>query len=285
MKRIVPLSLLLGLVALLASGVAPVWAAPCGGPPTSVTCQCGDTVVDDYEFPANLTCGGIGVPANGLTVVGGVDVNLKGFKLTGTSKRGIGLLLQGSGGSLQNGRIQGFNVGIKSDGPISSWQIGFVLPLQVINNQSGLNLVADLTTLADTTADSNLNDGVRLKGSQNTIEGITCSKNGGRGLFVEGVDNLLNSNRCERNGRDGLSVLGSDNALIRNLASGNGDKGVAANGARNSFQRNQGRNNHGDGVRGIGLDLSTDGHNFGSGNSGANCLIDGHPSTGGGRYC
>lgn len=286
MKRIVPLSLVLVLAAVLASSGAPVWAANCGGPPTSVICQCGDTVVDDYEFPANLTCGDdLGESVNGLIVASGVDVNLKGFKLTGTNKLGVGLLLQGSVGSVHNGRIQNFNVGIKSDGPISDWAIGIPNALSVHNNRTGLDLVADSTDIMDTAVSSNLNTGVSLVGNANTIVQITCSKNGGRGLYVKGDNNVLNTNRCDVNGSDGIFVDGDDNVLVRNFAKSNGGTGVHVVGEDNTLNRNQGRANDIDGIRGIGPGFSSDGRNYGTGNGGVNCVIDGVPTTGGGRYC
>lgn len=83
----------------------------------------------------------------------------------------------------------------------------------------------------------------------------------------------------------GIRASGQGNVLIRNLGVSNGGSGVWADGSGNTFQTNQGRNNGGDGVRGVGPGLSTDGHNFGSGNDATDCLIAGFTPTGRGRYC
>lgn len=289
MKRIVSLSLVLGLAAILASGVAPVWAAECGpgsAPPKPV-CECGDTVVDDYDFPANLTCGDTPLePVDGLTVKAGVHVNLKGFKLRGTNQRGTGFLLEpGVGGSIQNGVIQAFNIGIKSSGPISGWTLGAPNGVTVTANKKGLELTAATSAIVASAVTSNLTDGVDLTGDDNTIMRTACSKNGRRGLSVKGNDNRLDTNRCERNGSDGIFVDGDDNVLLRNLSPKNAGSGVLVTGDRNSFVKNQATGNGADGVRGSGLDLSTDGRNYGTGNGATNCLIDGFTPTGGGRYC
>ena len=100
MKRIASVSLALGLVAILTAGATSAWAADCGG---VVVCACGNTVTSDYTFSANLTCVG-----NGLTVAAGVSVDLATFRLTGTNKAGVGLLLQGAGGSIDGGRVENF---------------------------------------------------------------------------------------------------------------------------------------------------------------------------------
>lgn len=285
MKNIVWLRLILSLLTIFGIGAVPAWAADCGG---AAVCACGDTVVANYNFPANLTCGDNNPPGesvNGLTVAGGITVNLKGFKLTGTGQQGVGLLLQGCGGSIQNGRIQGFDVGIASDGWVCDWWIGVENPLSVTNHNTGLNLFADDSTITDTAADSNAHTGVVLRGDRNTVAAITCSKNGGHGLLVVGDDNSLTHNRCERNGGDGVHGYGDFNTLIRNLSQSNGGHGIIFTGVGNSFQRNQGKTNAGDGVIGIGTDLESDGHNYGNANGGENCHIDGFPTTGGGKYC
>src|SRR5262245_66509987 len=90
---------------------------------------------------------------------------------------------------------------------------------------------------------------------------------------------------CERNGQNGIHVDGQNNALIRNLAWSNVFTGVLVFGNGNSLESNQGRTNGRDGVLGFGGNLSTDGRNYGTGNGGVNCHIDGHPTTGGGKYC
>jgi len=282
MKKAAGLCLILVVIAILGLGDMPAWAADCGG---ATVCKCGDTVTTDYDFPANLVCGdNPGESVDGLIVAGGVHVNLKGFKLVGTGRQGFGLLLLGSGGSLQNGRIQNFTVGIGSTGFISDWEIGVKNPLSVTGNVFGLSLGASDTSIESTAADSNV-FGIVVSGDGNTIRGITCSKNEVTGLLVQGDHNVLDTNRCERNGAAGIILIGNVNTLYRNLAQNNGDTGVTAMGNGNSFLRNQGRNNAINGILGTGVNLESDGRNYGTGNGVDNCHIDGHPTTGGSKYC
>ncbi len=74
---------------------------------------------------------------NGLTSPRESTSISRASSFTGTNKLGVGLLLQGSVGSVHNGRIQNFNVGIKSDGAISDWAIGIPNALSVHNNRTG----------------------------------------------------------------------------------------------------------------------------------------------------
>jgi hypothetical protein len=280
MKRTVVSSLVLSIVALLAFDRPAAEAGPCGGQPTNITCACGDTVVSDYTLPGHLTCTG-----NGLIVASGVSLSLSNKKLTGTSKLGVGILLEGSGGIVGGGVVQNFNVGIQSSGAAPDWTIGEPLGITITNNRTGLDLITWGTSITDAAVTSNLGDGLVLRGGANSIVGITCSKNGGRGMAITGSLNFVDTNRCELNGGHGIDADGDDNVFVRNLSSRNTGSGLRAVGDGNSFDRNQAKTNGGDGVRGIGADLNTDRRNYGTANGGVNCLIDGFTPTGGGRYC
>lgn len=284
MKRTVALSLVLGLLTLLTLGTVDAWA-DCGGNP----CNCGDTVTSDHTLPGDLTCVG-----NGLTVAAGIILDLGGNDLTGTNKAGFGVQLNDSA-QVKNGRVQNFNVGIKSVGAsIASCIVGddaLVSPtsLVVTINRTGIELSASNCKILKTTLVANSGNGVTLAGNGNALTQLTCSRNGADGLAVVGNNNAIENNRCELNTSDGIFVNGSGNILNRNLAGRNGGSGVLAVGGGNSFTRNQGRTNGGDGVRGVrpilADPLSTDGRNYGTANDDTNCLIDGFTPTGGGRYC
>jgi Right handed beta helix region len=186
---------------------------------------------------------------------------------------------------VKNGRVQNFDLGIKSAGAISVCQVGTDdTSLTVTINRVGIDLDADNCTIIKTAVTANLSDGAVVRGDANQFVRNTCSRNGGTGLAVQGSDNFLNQNRCKLNGGDGILVTGDTNTLVRNLGGRNGGTGVLADGSGNTFQHNQGRTNDGDGIRGIGTMLESDGRNYGVGNGGVNCGIDGFPTLAGG-YC
>jgi hypothetical protein len=279
MQRIVASSLALGFLAILSFGAQRAWADPCGGP---TPCDCGDTVTEDHTLPGDLTC-----PGDGLIVAAGKVLDLGGHDLTGpgpdTGRFGVKL---NSGSQVKDGRIQNFGLGITSAGHLTSCAIGNgVTTLVVTINGIGIGLRADGCEIVKTTVVSNEGDGVTIAGNGNTLTQNTCSRNGGDGMSIAGDDNVLLSNRCELNGGDGITVVGNENTLEKNLGGRNDGSGVIADGTGNKFRRNQGRTNDGDGVRGTGADLETDGRNYGNANGGTNCEIDGHPTTGGGKYC
>jgi hypothetical protein len=81
----------------------------CGG---EVPCQCGDTVVADYAFPADLTCSVTGTEA-ALVVASNVQVDGAGHTLLGTGD-GTGVLWDQAGDSrLKNLVVDGFLAGFK----------------------------------------------------------------------------------------------------------------------------------------------------------------------------
>jgi hypothetical protein len=277
MHRIVVSTLVLGLLTILPFGAGNVWAGDCGG--AGPACVCGDTVTQDHTLPP-LTCNG-----DGLIVDVGIILDLGGNDLTGTDQKGTGVKLR-DGAHVLNGRILNFDIGIGQDGAIDSCFIGTdTTGLVVTINHTGIELEANGCTIVKTGVVANVSDGVSLKGDDNALTQNTCSRNGGDGISIEGDHNTLTSNRCELNRGHGIAVTGDVNTLERNLGGRNDGSGILVDGSENVFKRNQGRTNDGDGVRGTGTDLATDGRNYGIGNGGVNCEIDGHDSTGGGKYC
>jgi len=299
MKTFAMLRIVASLAVILISGAPVVWAvAPpvcgdtSGGGGTDLPCNCGDTVTTDTTLDASdpvvdpmFPCLG-----DGLIVASGVDLDLGGETITGSGP-GSGLRLQGTGGSVSHGAIQGFTFGINSDGTISDWEIvpQGSLGIRVTRNGTGIDINANLTDIRDIGASLNGNDGVVVHGDGNLISRISCSRSGDAGLVVYGNHNTVEHNVCDKNKGDGILVHGNDNILVRNYGTGNinpGGTGVKAVGDRNDFQTNRATNNGDDGVIGIGANLKSNGRNYGTGNKGGtNCHIDGFPSTGGGRYC
>lgn len=96
--------------------------AQCGG---LVPCQCGDTVVQDYTFAADLgPCAVLGTDA-ALVIGSGVKVNGNGFRLLGTGG-GTGVLFDGAQGSQVLAlHVAGFATGVKmragASGNIYHW--------------------------------------------------------------------------------------------------------------------------------------------------------------------
>lgn len=279
--------------AMLAASAAAVSAAPCGdrvGPfGLDLPCRCGDTVVADtvlkntdpiVKVDPMVGCVVGGEASDGLIVAPGVHLDLGGKTIRGHDRSASGLILQGKGGSVSNGRVQSFLTGIASDGPIAGWEISNVT---ASFNIFGISLMADETSIAGSSTVHNEAGAVAVSGSRNVLVRIACSRNGD-GIVVAGAGNVLERNLCERNAGTGIRVIGDDNVLVRNYGANNGGEGVIAAGNRNDFQSNQGSGNDQAGVLGFGADPRSNGRNDGGGNGGANCRIDGFPTIGG-RYC
>jgi parallel beta-helix repeat protein len=282
MQRIVVSCLVVAFFAILSSGAARAWAANCGGVDP---CNCGDTVVVDHMLPGDLTCDPL-VDVDGLVVAAGVLLDLGGNDLTGPGPDAGGFGIQLNDGSrVRNGRIQNFGVGISSAGHITCAAGNSVTNLIVTINGIGIELDAEKCVIFKTAVVANQSGGVALTGDGNTLTQNTCSRNGGDGISIVGGKNSLLTNRCELNEGSGIVVDGNQNILERNLAGRNDGSGIVADGTGNVFRRNQGRSNGVDGVIGTGSNLVSDRRNFGSGNGGTNCEIDGFTSTSGGRYC
>jgi len=247
---------------------------------TDVPCHCGNVVTTNTRLNASdpvirETC-----PADGLSVTGGVTLDLHGATIRGAGA-GTGLRIA-DGASLERGTVIGFAIGIASDGSTVGTLISQVSVLHSVLD--GIRLKGDGNTVEKAVVQASGDDGISVRGDGNELVRNRCSRNGRTGLVVQGRENLLDHNSCELNGGDGIFVAGDTNTLVRNAGGRNGGTGVSVGGNENSLTHNQAPRNAGDGIRGMGTMLESDRRNYGARNGGANCEIDGF-TTLAGTYC
>ena len=277
---------------------APALAADCGG---AIRCACGDRAVDNTTLLPTDPVIALGpCPNDGLIVepilVSSLTLDLGGNTITGTNKGGIGLLVVLGPITVINGGVRNFDVGIKGFFVDALFLGSDTTSLSITQNRTGIDLVVQDLDVIRTAVVANLGDGMRIQEAPTGLNRFvrnTCSRNGGRGIFLDknipgagGAATEMVNNRCELNGSHGIEVRGHNYTLTRNLGGRNGGTGILVVGDGNTLHHNQGRTNSGDGVRAIGTGLQTDERNYGEGNGGTNCLIDGSTPTGsGGRWC
>jgi hypothetical protein len=99
------------VVALLVTVVAAaITAAGAAAHTARANVACGDVISGDTVLTGNLTCSG-----DGLTVTGGATLDLNGHTVRGTAA-GRGVSVLGTGTSVRNGAVLGFDVGVYVNG-------------------------------------------------------------------------------------------------------------------------------------------------------------------------
>ena len=178
-------------------------AEACGG---AAPCFCGDTVTSNKNLSGADPIVGDKCSGNGLEVAAGVTLDLKGNTIQGL-ENGIGLLINGNGVTIKNGKVESFGTGVSG-----------------VTNESKIENVR---------AYFHVGDGIFLQGNENEVIGSPARHNGDNGYWIEGNGNTISATNNEYNGLDGIFVDGNGNFLLNNQASENSKalgSGLSGNG-------------------------------------------------------
>ena len=276
---------------LFNSGAA---AGTCGG---AAPCFCGDTVTSNKNLSGADPIVGDKCPVNGLEVAAGVTLDLKGNTIQGL-ENGIGIVINGDGATIKNGKVESFGTGISgvtNDSTIQNvrtyFHIGDGLFLQGNENEvtgsparhngdNGYWIVGDGNTIEATNNEYNGLDGIFVDGNGNFVLNNQASENSktlgaglsGNGITVVGNGNTLHGNRISKKNDFGIFVDGDNNIVTSNFATKSNKGGIKTVGHNNRLTNNKATENHG-GV-GILAEGSTDAANF---NASTNNVVHGNP--------
>jgi parallel beta-helix repeat protein len=265
--------------------------------PVHAQVTCGGSIGPDgnFQMMGDLSC-----TNEGITVVGPVNFNMKGFTLDCNGDDEHGITVLGERAVIQNGTITDCDDGVRVRGD-GGHQL---LKLTVRDNDSeGFHVKSDNNTFVGNTADDNGADGFDIDSSGNKFVDNLATKNNTEGIDLDSggadsnrlvgntahdndeegfeidsgaTDNVLINNTATENGESGFDIDSSDNLLLNNSASGSGDDGFEIG---ESDDRNELRNNTtGNAQNGIHLEAGAEDNvvrqNTATGNTGTDLVDD-----------
>ena len=203
--------------------------------PLHAQVMCGDTIGPggNVQMLGDLSCGD-----DGITVVGPVNFNMKGFTLDCNGDSQAGITVEGEGAVVPNGTITDCDTGVLLDGT------GGHQLLKLTARQNGsegfhVNAGSDNNTFVGNTGTDNDSEGFNVRSNGNKLVDNLAMENNLQGIQIGGVDNRLVGNTAHDNDRAGfeLDSVGTDNVLINNTATENGNSGFQSAGCWSREQR------------------------------------------------
>jgi parallel beta-helix repeat protein len=211
-------------LAMTAAAVA-VWAQPAQANP-----PCGATITANLVLTGNMACVGTAMVAGANNIV----IDLNGFTVSGNGT-GDGILVLRSRVTIRNGKLTGFDNGIRMLGAGEGTpNENLVSRVTALSNHEGIDLTdADYTTITDSLLQNNTYGVVLgVQSDRNRIVRTRILANALGILIHEGSDtNVVAENTIAKN-TNGIVLRNSaqDNLVQGNTITGNLEDGVAIKG-------------------------------------------------------
>ena len=207
--------------------------------------ECGDVIAQNevVTLTQDLTCSGPGAPA--LILESSSTLNLGGHTVDCVNHARSGIIVLGSGATLQQGTVTNCTFGVSLLGAgkhrvkaINSTQHSFMgfatsqgshgnrLTHSKANRNTMFGILIGTDSNENEVSFSQAIDNnagfVVARGNRNTIRNNLAQDNLGNGIFVEGNDNSVVKNKAIANdkieGVGGIMVLGSRNRVLKNFS-------------------------------------------------------------------
>jgi len=184
--------------------------------------QCGDVITTSTSLTGDLNC----ATNPALTVEGPGKLNLREFTVSCTDSANSGIVMTGTGATVQNGTVTGCNNGVLVAG-IGGHR---VLKVKAEGNVDGIDANSENNHIVKNETIDNMNDGIELDGDNNHAVDNFVSGSGDEGIAVDGDGNSITKNTVVDTENDGICVDGDENRITRNNVSQSGDNGIEIDG-------------------------------------------------------